>query len=266
MLPTLSTTALLLSCLGLGAQAALDGHCPPLGAVLPPPTRPSTHKAIPSAAAKLKAILDQMSATYNNSAVSIGVKSIHEDDLMFEYAHTPANKEKRGAQTIDSDTVFRLGSLTKVFPVLALLKLHDKGVRLDDPITKYVPELRGLRNEGREDNAIWDAQWDDVEPPSRETGCLAKRPCMNPIHPPYPPIHLCESSMSPHRYSEDSSGVKQSNRNLHVFAPVLYGLTPGSIRDTDCWQLDLERTPFPPLCHVPFFISARVSCLHVPVL
>jgi CubicO group peptidase (beta-lactamase class C family) len=162
MLPTLSTTALLLSCLGLGAQAALDGHCPPLGAVLPPPTRPSTHKAIPSAAAKLRAILDQMSATYNNSAVSIGVKSIHEDDLMFEYAHTPANKEKRGAQTIDSDTVFRLGSLTKVFPVLALLKLHDQGVRLDDPITKYVPELRGLKNEGREDNSIWDTQWDDV--------------------------------------------------------------------------------------------------------
>ena len=162
MLPTLRTTALLLPCLGLGAQAALDGHCPPLGAVLPPPTQPSIHKAIPSAAAKLQAILSQMTATYNNSAVSIGVKSIHEDDLMFEYAYTPANKDKRGVQTVDSDTVFRLGSLTKVFPVLALLKLHDQGVRLDDPITKYVPELRGLRNDEREDNVIWDAQWDDV--------------------------------------------------------------------------------------------------------
>lgn len=162
MFPTLKTTSLLLSCLGLGAQAALDGHCPPLGAVLPPPTRPSNHKAVPAAAAKLQGILDQMTSTYNNSAVTIGVKSIHEDHLLFEYAHTPANKDKRGAQKVDSDTVFRLGSLTKVFPVLALLKLHDQGVRLDDPITKYVPELRGLGNEEREDTAVWDSQWDDV--------------------------------------------------------------------------------------------------------
>ncbi|KAK4154098.1 beta-lactamase-like protein 2 [Chaetomidium leptoderma] len=162
MFPSLKTTSLFLSCLTLGAQAALDGHCPPLGPVLPAPTEPSKHEAVPAAAKALKEILQQMTASYNTSAVAIGVKSIHESNLLFEYSYTPPNKDKRGAQTVDSDTVFRLGSLTKVFPVLALLKLKDRGVSLDDPITKYVPELRELKSQAREDSQVWAVEWDDV--------------------------------------------------------------------------------------------------------
>ncbi|EAQ83479.1 hypothetical protein CHGG_09883 [Chaetomium globosum CBS 148.51] len=79
--------------------------------------------------------LNQMTSTYNTTAVAIGVKSIHEPDLLFEYTYTPPNKDKKGVQKVDLDTIFRLGSLTKVFPVLALLKLKDQGVSLDDPIT-----------------------------------------------------------------------------------------------------------------------------------
>lgn len=162
MYSALKAGFLALSYLSLGALAALDGHCPPLGPVLPAPTQPSKHEAVPAAAAALRGIIDQMTATYNGSAVAIGVKSIHESKLLFEYAHTPANKDKRGAQKVDSDTVFRLGSLTKVFPVLALLKLKDRGVRLDDPITKFVPELRGLKKQAREDSPVWVVDWDEV--------------------------------------------------------------------------------------------------------
>jgi len=162
MCSTLKAGLLALSCLSLGALAALDGHCPPLGPVLPAPTNPSKHEAVPAAAAALRGIIDQMTATYNGSAVAIGVKSIHESKLLFEYAHTPTNKDKRGAQKVDLDTVFRLGSLTKVFPVLALLKLKDRGVSLDDPITKYVPELRGLKKQAREDSSVWVVDWDEV--------------------------------------------------------------------------------------------------------
>ncbi|KAH6623277.1 beta-lactamase/transpeptidase-like protein [Chaetomium tenue] len=112
--------------------------------------------------AALQDILNQMTSTYNTTAVAIGVKSIHETDLLFEYTYTPPNKDKKGVQKVDLDTIFRLGSLTKVFPVLALLKLKDQGVSFDDPITKYVPELRTLRSQAREDNPIWAVEWDDV--------------------------------------------------------------------------------------------------------
>ena len=156
------TNSILLSCLSTGAFAALNGHCPPLGPVLPTPKQPSKHEAVPVAAAALQDILNQMTSTYNTTAVAIGVKSIHETDLLFEYTYTPPNKDKKGVRKVDSDTIFRLGSLTKVFPVLALLKLKDHGVSLDDPITKYVPELRALKSQAREDNPIWVVEWDDV--------------------------------------------------------------------------------------------------------
>jgi CubicO group peptidase (beta-lactamase class C family) len=162
MLPALKASPLLLSCLSLGAHAALNGHCPPLGPVLPAPTNPGKHEAVPAAAAALRDILSQMTASYNGSAVAIGVKSIHETDLLFEYTYTPPNKDKRGVQEVDLDTVFRLGSLTKVFTPLALLKLKDRGVSLDDPITKYVPELRALKDQAREDSPVWAVEWDEV--------------------------------------------------------------------------------------------------------
>ena len=46
---------------------------------------------------------------------------------------------------VDGDTVFRIGSITKVLTGMALLKLRDEGkLALDDPAAKYVPELGQL--------------------------------------------------------------------------------------------------------------------------
>ena len=49
-----------------------------------------------------------------------------------------------GGPAPDADTVFRIASMTKSFTALTLLSLRDDGLlRLDDPVTDYVPELRG---------------------------------------------------------------------------------------------------------------------------
>lgn len=52
----------------------------------------------------------------------------------------------RANQTpVDSNTVFRIASMTKSFTALSILKLRDEGrLSLDDPAELYVPELRGL--------------------------------------------------------------------------------------------------------------------------
>src|SRR4051812_35963242 len=43
---------------------------------------------------------------------------------------------------ITPDTIFRIGSITKQFTAVAVLQLVQQGkVKLDDPITKYVPDL-----------------------------------------------------------------------------------------------------------------------------
>ncbi len=47
---------------------------------------------------------------------------------------------------VDADTVFRIASMTKSFTAIAILKLRDEGkLSLDDPVSKYVPELAAAK-------------------------------------------------------------------------------------------------------------------------
>jgi CubicO group peptidase (beta-lactamase class C family) len=46
---------------------------------------------------------------------------------------------------VDTNTVFRIASMTKSFTAAAILQLRDAGrLSLDDPVDRHVPELRGL--------------------------------------------------------------------------------------------------------------------------
>ncbi|WP_428334575.1 serine hydrolase domain-containing protein [Novosphingobium sp.] len=48
---------------------------------------------------------------------------------------------------VTQDTLFRIASMTKAFTALSILSLRDKGLlSLDDPVEKYVPEMRGWGN------------------------------------------------------------------------------------------------------------------------
>ena len=56
-----------------------------------------------------------------------------------------ANIERR--QKVDADTIFHWASNTKPFTGIAIMQLRDRGkLRLSDPITKYLPELRKIHN------------------------------------------------------------------------------------------------------------------------
>lgn len=160
---------LILGLLGLSSHAstvlaARDGHCPPLGAVLPAPTKPGAYPAVESAVSAFKAMMDEIaqSAPLNTSAMAIGVKSIHEETPLLEWTFTPPEefRDPRGVQEVDLDTVFRIASVSKVFPVLGVLLQH--GVSTEDAVTKYVPELRALNRQAREQTPIWTTGWDSV--------------------------------------------------------------------------------------------------------
>lgn len=48
---------------------------------------------------------------------------------------------------VTPETAFRIASMTKAFTGYSILKLRDEGkLRLDDPVSKYVPETRGWAN------------------------------------------------------------------------------------------------------------------------
>ena len=60
--------------------------------------------------------------------------------------------EKGDKRPIDGDTLFEIGSITKVFTALLLADMAHRGeVRLDDPISKYVPSTAKIpQRDGRQ--------------------------------------------------------------------------------------------------------------------
>ncbi len=71
-------------------------------------------------------------------AVMLDGKLIHQKALGY------ANLERKVLAS--SSTQFRIASMTKSFVAMAALKLRDAGkLQLDDPVSKYLPEVRKLR-------------------------------------------------------------------------------------------------------------------------
>jgi CubicO group peptidase (beta-lactamase class C family) len=56
-------------------------------------------------------------------------------------------QDLKSKQPITEDTIFHWASITKTFTGIAIMQLRDRGLlTLDDPVVKYVPELRRVHN------------------------------------------------------------------------------------------------------------------------
>ena len=48
---------------------------------------------------------------------------------------------------MDEDTIYHWASITKTFTGIAIMQLRERGLlKLDDPIVRYVPELKAVHN------------------------------------------------------------------------------------------------------------------------
>src|ERR671938_532027 len=55
--------------------------------------------------------------------------------------------DARGGVPVDEETIYHWASVTKTFTGIAIMQLRDRGLlSLDDPVIKYVPELRAVHN------------------------------------------------------------------------------------------------------------------------
>jgi CubicO group peptidase (beta-lactamase class C family) len=55
--------------------------------------------------------------------------------------------DRAGGVTVDGETLFHWGSITKGLTAISILQLHDRGLlTLDDPVVDYIPELRRVHN------------------------------------------------------------------------------------------------------------------------
>lgn len=140
---------------GASLASATVQTCPPLGIVLPPAQAPSSNEAVTSATKKLTAILEsKFSSQLNSSGISLVVKSIHEDAPLFSYHFTPPVLSGIGTTAINENTIFRVGSLSKLFPALAALQTSS--IHMDDLVLKYIPELKAAVATGSVEAIPWD--------------------------------------------------------------------------------------------------------------
>ncbi|KAE8451681.1 hypothetical protein EG329_003138 [Mollisiaceae sp. DMI_Dod_QoI] len=106
--------------------------------------------------------VDNSTGTYNNS-YAIQIFSASNSTPIFQHSHTAqnlTNQNTTGVTNVDADTIFRIGSPTKIFSVYAFL-IEAGDVYFNEPITKYVPELATLAA-NQSGNALTKVAWGDV--------------------------------------------------------------------------------------------------------
>ena len=131
-------------------QSTSSKPCP-LGPPFPPPRSLSKQPSILAASKKLtttlRTALDKGTTIYGpldgaSTSFSVDVYSLHEQKPLFTQHHSAPDlaHPTSGVSVVDSNTVYRLGSTSKLITVyLYLVSAGDTS--WNDPITTYIPEL-----------------------------------------------------------------------------------------------------------------------------
>jgi CubicO group peptidase (beta-lactamase class C family) len=127
-----------------GKAAVLPATSP---SATPSATPPEPRFTDPRRAEKILSALKNARDDFENALRALGAPGfawgfVIDDRLGL--AHGEGKTSKDGAN-VTENTVFRLGSITKVFTALAILQLRDKGrLALDGPMTTWLPEFGGV--------------------------------------------------------------------------------------------------------------------------
>lgn len=147
-------------------------YCPLLGAVYPVPRNVNSNTLTRSAVTSLTNALDQAvrqnrtpygEFSSESNSFSISAISANEDSPIFQYQFTAKLLDNSSTTAVTGDTVFRIGSISKLFTTFALL-LQEGTVIFDDPVTKYIPELANIaKAQGNGTfNPVCEVNWKDV--------------------------------------------------------------------------------------------------------
>src|SRR5260370_15853204 len=84
-------------------------------------------------------------AVARQGVVGSSLVLVHDGEVAARVACGLADRE--AARPVDDDTIFHWASITKTFTGIAILQLRDRGkLGLDDPVVKYLPELRQVHD------------------------------------------------------------------------------------------------------------------------
>ncbi len=101
----------------------------------------ATTKSLPAGDERLKKVDEIFQAEYDTAKVgSLTAGILQGSKLVWSKSYGYANMEQQ--QPANTDTVYRIGSITKQFTAIAFQQLVQAGkVRLTDPVESFVPEI-----------------------------------------------------------------------------------------------------------------------------
>lgn len=145
--------------LSRGSYAQTAPNCPLSGPVYLVPVGPiSQTTAIPKAISSFKDSLNLglQNSTLNASNLSFHITIFSASETLFEFNHVaPALRDGLTSGTLDRNTIFRTGSIGKLLTTYSLLAAT--GLRyINDPVTKWVPELAAASFENEVDTVRWE--------------------------------------------------------------------------------------------------------------
>lgn len=172
---SLSVPVLLLS---FTAVSQAVQYCPLLGPIYPPATDICNEASFAAVNRSMRSTLDQLthpekrpsapSLDPNDISFTVQIFSAADEKPLFEHYWTsPSIKNATtGVTEVDENTVFRIGSASKLWTILLFLK-EAGDVDFNQPIRKYVPELKEAAEELSKNttmgkDAIDFARWGDI--------------------------------------------------------------------------------------------------------
>ncbi|KAF1361317.1 beta-lactamase/transpeptidase-like protein [Lizonia empirigonia] len=143
-------------------------NCPIYGAEFPPPQRLAQHPKWQQALANLTLSFDYIDAndTGKSMSYSVQVFSTNPGNAILAERHRTAPNllpDTEGVKQVNGDTVYRLGSVSKIFTILAFLaEVGD--IYWNQPITRFIPELAQYSQlvSTRDLDDVRRTDWDDI--------------------------------------------------------------------------------------------------------
>jgi CubicO group peptidase (beta-lactamase class C family) len=107
-----------------------------------PEVEPKAAGFVPSKLKQIDALLDE---AVEKRQIAGGVALLIRKGQL-GYLHAAGKRDAEAGTAMTPDTIFRIASMTKPITSVAILMLVDEGkLRLDDPLSKHLPEFKGLK-------------------------------------------------------------------------------------------------------------------------
>ncbi|TVY40923.1 Beta-lactamase-like protein [Lachnellula subtilissima] len=145
---------------------AATPNCPLLGPVFPKPRNITTNSVMQAAFANFTSFLQGRDAAIEGQMNSYSLEVFSADDQdtsAFTWYHTATNLpsfNSTGVTEVDGDSVYRIGSLTKLFSMYTFL-IEAGDYYWNAPITDFVSELQVIAA-NKSGNALTKVSWNDI--------------------------------------------------------------------------------------------------------